>query len=184
MKLEAQIESILLFKNEPVSVKELSATLQRKPDEIKSALASLQEFYKDRGMVIISNGEEYGFGTHPGNSDLIETMQKEELSRELGRAGLETLAIVAYKGPISRREIDQIRGVNSGFILRNLLIRGLVEKVDSITGERSFTYGPTLKLLEYLGVTQREDLPEYNEAFKKMAQFVKEVEEAEQMENA
>lgn len=179
MNLESQLESILLFKNEPVSIKELVSATGEKSEAVKAALQNLQSFYRDRGLVIITNGDEYGFGTSPANSALIEAMQKEELSRELGRAGLETLAIILYKGPISRREIDQIRGVNSGFILRNLLIRGLVEKVDSPTGERSFTYEPTLKLLEYLGVTQRQDLPEFETAFTKMAQFVKETEESE-----
>lgn len=172
MNLESQLESILLFKNEPVSVKELSAATGSKPDEVKEALGNLQGFYRDRGIVIITNGDEYGFGTAPGNSALIEAMQKEELSRELGKAGLETLAIILYKGPVSRREIDQIRGVNSGFILRNLLIRGLIERVDSVAGERSFSYEPTLKLLEHLGVTKRDELPEYAEAFTKMAKFV------------
>lgn len=176
MSLESQLESILLFKNEPVSVKELASATGRKPEEVKAALKSLQAFYKDRGIVIITNGDEYGFGTSPANSALIEAMQKEELSRELGRAGLETLAIVLYKGPISRREIDTIRGVNSGFILRALLIRGLIERVESAAGERSFSYEPTLKLLEYLGVTKREELPEYSEAFTKMAKFVEEAE--------
>ena len=184
MNLESQIESILLFKNEPVSLKELSATLGVSRENLQLAISNLQKEYSTRGIVVVTNGEEISFGTHPENSALIEVMQKEELSRELGRAGLESLAIVLYKGPISRREIDQIRGVNSGFILRNLLIRGLVEKVDSATGERSFTYGPTLKLLEYLGVTNREELPEYNEAFKKMAQFVKEIETSDITENA
>lgn len=179
MNLESQLESILLFKNEPVSVKELSSATNRKPEEVKAALKDLQAFYKERGIVIITNGEEYGFGTNPDNSNLIEVMQKEELSRELGRAGLETLAIILYKGPISRREIDQIRGVNSGFILRNLLIRGLAERVESISGERSFTYAPTLKLLQYLGVTKKEELPEFDDAFRKMAQFVKETEAEE-----
>jgi len=177
--LENQIESILLYKNEPVSLKELSKALETKPEEVKEALVGLQTFYAERGIVIVTNGEEYSFGTHSENSALIETMQKEELSRELGRAGLETLAIVLYKGPISRREIDQIRGVNSGFILRALLIRGLVERSESVVGERSFSYAPTLKLFEYLGVTRKEDLPEYSEAFTKMAQFVKETEESD-----
>ena len=177
--LETQIESILLFKNEPVSTRELAALLNVKTDEVKAALKNLQNFYRERGIVIISNGDEYGFGTHPENSALIEAMQKEELSRELGRAGLETVAIIAYKGPVSRREIDQIRGVNSGFILRNLLIRGLVERTESVAGERSFSYQPTLKLLEYLGVTEREELPEFKEAFSKMTKFMKESEENE-----
>ena len=147
--------------------------LDAKSDEVKSALKSLQNFYKDRGLVIVSNGDEYSLGTHPSNSALIESVQKEELSRELGRAGLETLSVILYRGPISRREIDQIRGVNSGFILRALLIRGLIERTPQASGERSYTYKPTLKLLEYLGVTKIEDLPEYKEAFKKIEEFVK-----------
>lgn len=182
--LESQLESILLFKSEPVSVKELCLATGQKPDEVKAALKNLKEFYKGRGLVIITNGDEYGFGTSPENSTFIEALQKEELSRDLGRAGLETLAIVLYKGPVSRREIDQIRGVNSGFILRTLLIRGLIERVDSVSGERSFSYEPTLKLLEHLGVTEREELPEYAEAFGKMTQFVKEAEEQETQTDA
>lgn len=171
--LESKIEAILFFKNEPVRVVELSNILEVKPDEIKTALKNLQSFYAERGIVLVSNDDEYSFGTHPNNSKLIEAMQKEELSRELGRAGLETLAIILYRGPISRREIDQIRGVNSGFILRALLIRGLVERTESASGERSFTYKPTLKLFEHLGITKKEDLPEYDSAFKKMEDFIK-----------
>ena len=166
--LESQIESILFFKSEPVSLKELSSVLKAKSDEVKSALKNLQQVYQDRGIVVVTDGENYSFGTASKNSELIENLQKEELSRELGRAGLETLAIVLYRGPISRREIDQIRGVNSGFILRNLLIRGLLERTESLSGERSFTYKPTIKLLEHLGVGSREDLPEFANAFKKM----------------
>ena len=169
--LSQQIESILFYKNEPISIKELSTLLKTKPDEIKQALTELQALYGDRGIVLVTDGELYSFGTHPEQSALIEEMQKEELSRELGRAGLETLSVVLYRGPISRREIDQIRGVNSGFILRALLIRGLIERVESVAGERSFTYKPTLKLLQYLGVTRREELPEFETAFQKLEEF-------------
>lgn len=173
-ELEVKIESVLMFKNEPVSAKDLADSLGRSAGEIKEALKNLQEFYQDRGIVIVSEGENFAFGTHPENSNLIENLVKEELSRELGRAGLETLAIVLYRGPVSRREIDHIRGVNSGFILRNLLIRGLIERSDALAGERSYSYKPTLKLIEYLGLKKREDLPEYETAFKKLEEFVKE----------
>jgi segregation and condensation protein B len=175
MDIERQIESLLLFKNEPVTAKEITALIGRQLEEVKSALKNLQDFYKERGIVIVSNGEEYSLGTHPKNSTLIESIQKEELSRELGRAGLETLAVILYRGPISRREIDQIRGVNSGFILRALLIRGLIERTESVAGERSFTYKPTLKLFQHLGVRSQEELPAFDQAFKKMEEFVKEV---------
>ncbi|MDO8424244.1 MAG: hypothetical protein Q7S54_01370, partial [bacterium] len=61
--------------------------------------------------------------------------------------------------------------VNSGFILRSLLVRGLIERTDSLSGERSYSYKPTLKLLEYLGVTRREELPEFESAFRKIEEF-------------
>ncbi|MEK9172012.1 MAG: SMC-Scp complex subunit ScpB, partial [Patescibacteria group bacterium] len=178
MNLESKIEAILFFKNEPVSVVELGKWLGEKPDVVKKALVNLGDSYRGRGVVIISDGEFASFGTHPDASKLIENLQKEELSRELGRASLETLAIVLYKGPISRREIDHIRGVNSSFILRALLIRGLIERTDpSINSgqasiNRSYSYKATLKLLEYLGITCRENLPEYKNAFDKIKEFV------------
>ena len=67
-------------------------------------------------------------GTAPQMSATVETLTKEELMKDLGKAGLETISIILYKGPISRAEIDYIRGVQSNFILRNLLVRGLIEK--------------------------------------------------------
>jgi segregation and condensation protein B len=170
--LEQKIESVLFFKNEPVTLAELAKLVNVEKDEIKKALENLREFYQERGIVLVSDGENVSFGTHPDNSKLIEELQKEEFSRELGRAGLETLAIILYRGPVSRREIDHIRGVNSSFILRALLIRGLIERAE-VAGERSFAYKPTLKLLEHLGATRIEDLPEYGNVFKKIEEFVK-----------
>jgi len=79
----------------------------------------------------------------------------------LGKAGLETLSIILYKAPITRVEIDYLRGVNSNFILRNLLIRGFIEKVVNPGDQRSYLYKPSLDLLSFLGVSKVEDLPEY-----------------------
>ena len=173
MNLESKIEAILFFKNEPVSVAELSKWLGEKPGLVKKAISDIEISYQNRGLVIISDTESVSLGTHPDASKLIESLQKEELSRELGRAGLEALAIVLYSGLVSRREIDHIRGVNSGFILRSLLIRGLIERAEGVSGERSYSYKPTLKLLEYLGITHLENLPEYKNAFNKIEEFVK-----------
>jgi len=172
INLEKQIEAILLFKNEPVTLTELSKMLGESKEVIGETVKNLQNFYKDRGMVVISNEDEIALGTHPEASSLIEKLQKDELSRDLGRAGLETLSIILYKGPISRREIDYIRGVNSSFILRNLLIRGLIERSEGAVGERSFSYKSTLELLRFLGVKNREELPEFETAFKKIEEFV------------
>src|SRR3989344_3155987 len=87
--LEARIEAALLFRNEPVSVSELSKWLGEKPAAVKEALENLRAFYQNRGVAIVFDGESAAFGTHPETSALIETLQKEEFSRELGRAGLE-----------------------------------------------------------------------------------------------
>jgi len=127
---------------------------------------------------LITDGKSISLGTHPALSSLIETLQKEELSRDLGRAGLETLGIILYKGPTSRREIDYIRGVNSVYILRALLIRGLIERADPSTtlgAGRSYSYKVTLKLLEYLGVSRHEDLPEYKSSLGKIEEFTETV---------
>lgn len=172
MNLESRIESILFFKSEPVTLAELSKMLNVTRENVKSAVSNLQKEYNNRGIVLVANDDEVSLGTSPESSEIIEKLQKEEFSRELGRAGLETLAIVLYRGPVARREIDHIRGVNSVFILRALLVRGLVERSES-TG-RSYIYKPTLKLLQHLGVKSREELPEFETAFKKIDEFVKE----------
>ncbi|MDB5266317.1 MAG: scpB [Parcubacteria group bacterium] len=179
MNLEHKIEATLLFKNEPVTVSELSKSLDESPEKIRSAISALQAFYTHRGMVIVTDGEKITLGTNPELSILIEKLQKEEFSRDLGRAGLETLAIVLYKGPVSRREIDYIRGVNSGFIVRNLLVRGLIEKATGETGERSFSYKPTLELFRFLGVQKKEDLPEFSLGFEKLEAFARSEKEEE-----
>jgi hypothetical protein len=104
-------------------------------------------------------------------SSLIKDLTKEELTRDLGKAGLETLSIVLYQGPISRREIDYVRGVNSNFILRNLLVRGLVEKIENPKDQRSFLYRPSFDLLSYLGISRTDDLPEYANVKKELEVF-------------
>ncbi len=161
MNLESNIEAILFFKGEPVTVDYLAKTLQVKPDAVKTALDLLETKLSGRGIVVVRNGDEVGLGTAPDTSAIIEKITKEELTRDLGKAGLETLAIVLYKGPISRKEIDYIRGVNSQFILRNLLMRGLVEKVISPNDQRVFLYTPTIQLVQFMGLQKIEDLPEY-----------------------
>ncbi|OHA89850.1 MAG: SMC-Scp complex subunit ScpB [Candidatus Zambryskibacteria bacterium RIFCSPHIGHO2_01_FULL_44_22b] len=169
MNLESKIEAILFFKNEPVTLTELSKVLKVPREKLQITIDKLQREFGDRGIVLVTNGDEVSLGTHPEVSELIENMQKEELSRDLGRAGLETLAIVLYRGPVTRRDIDNIRGLNSGFTLRALLVRGLIERAES--DGRSHVYKPTIKLLQYLGKTRREELPEFETAFKKIAEF-------------
>lgn len=166
LDISAQIEALLFFKGEPVTVRFLAETLKISEGEVNSALGMLDRSLLGRGVVLMRNDNEVMLGTAPGMGQTIEELVKEELSKDLGRAGLETLAIVLYRGPIARSEINYIRGVNSNHILRALLVRGLIEKIEEASpgterGTRSTIYRPTFELLSYMGVSKVEDLPEY-----------------------
>lgn len=161
LTIESQIEALLFWKAEPISIKKIAAILNKNVDEIKSAVKNLHEQLAGRGITIIEWEDEVTLGTSKDVSELIESLTKEELSKDLGKAGLETLSIVLYQAPISRAEIDYIRGVNSQFILRNLLVRGLVEKVENQKDQRVFLYRPTLELLSHLGISKGSDIPDY-----------------------
>lgn len=160
--LSSQIEAVLFFKAEPLSIKRLAQIFKKDEEEIKKAIAELREDLAGRGLSLVEWEDEVTLGTAKEISNLIETLTKEELVKDLGKAGLETLSIILYQGPISRAEIDYIRGVNSNFILRNLLIRGLIERVDNPKDLRSFLYKPTLELISYLGLSKISDLPDYD----------------------
>lgn len=173
MELPKAISAILFYQAEPMTIKRLADLLKHSEGEVREALIRLEESLEKGGLRLLQNGDEVTLGTMPEASAWIEAMTKEELSRDLSRASLETLSIILYKGPVVRSEIDYIRGVNSTFILRNLLIRGLVERVDNPADKRSFLYKPTFQLLEYMGVSGVGDLPEYEETVMKLAQFIK-----------
>lgn len=162
ISLDAKIEAILFYKSEPISIDALSKILRADKSDIRTSLETLKEKLQGRGITLLLKDDEVLLGTAPEASALIETIIKEELSRDLGKAGLETLSAILYQGPITRAELDYIRGVNSTFILRNLLIRGLIEKIPNPKDQRSFLYRPTFDLLSLLGITRVEDLPEYD----------------------
>ena len=182
MKLQAKIEAILFWKGEPITIKKLSGFLSAPEEEIKTALVELENNLKERGIILVKKDDEVMLGTSAEMGTLIEDLVKEELTKDLGKAGLETLSIVLYKGPIRRSQIDYIRGVNSNFILRNLLIRGLVEKISDPKDQRSFLYRPTFELLSYLGLSKTEDLPEYGSVTEEIKQFVEASEKEEGIE--
>lgn len=171
--LQKQIYALLFWKNEPTSLKNLAQTLKVTEQEIQETLQTLSELIKDQGVVIVQEGDTVTLATHKETAPLIESLEKLELSKELSKSALETLSIVLYKGPIRRSEIDYIRGVNSQFILRHLEIRGLVEKAPSLEDARVFLYGPTLELLAFLGITKRDELPEFDALTKLAETFVK-----------
>lgn len=166
--LTNKIEAILFYLAEPVSVNFLVKTLDESKDNILKAVGELGLSLEKRGIRIVFHNDEVTMVTAPELSGLIEKIIKEERERDLGRAGLETLAIIAYKGPVSKKEIEYIRGVNSQYALRSLLLRGLVEKKESKTDERVVVYTITSDTLRFLGLKHISELPEYAESQKQM----------------
>ena len=162
--LQKQLEAVLFWYGEPVKIKKLAQIFGKNEEEISASLKTLETSLSGRGMVLSFKDDEVALGTSKDASELIEKLTKEELIKDLGRAGLETLSIIIYQGPISRAEIDYIRGVQSNFILRNLSIRGLVERIPNPNDQRSFLYRPTFELLNFLGVSKIEEMPEFEKA--------------------
>ncbi len=159
--LSNQIEALLFWKSEPVSLKELSKMLSVEVDKVSEGLIELEKSLENRGTVLIKKEDTVYLATNSESSELIKKITKEEESAELGKASLETLSIVLYKSPIRRSDIDYIRGVNSSFILRNLLIRGLVDKKTDPKDSRTFVYSPSFELLAHLGITEVGKLPDF-----------------------
>lgn len=163
MTLDNHIEALLFFKGEPVAIKKIASLLKKEESEIEEAIKELEKKLEGRGLTLVYHDRKVMLGTNSKLSGFITELSKDELEKELGKAGLETLSVILYKGPISKKEIDYIRGVNSSYILRNLLIRGLVERDDEIKKRGNF-YKPTIELLTFLNLNKIEDLPEYEKS--------------------
>ncbi len=161
LTLDAKIEGLLFFTAEPLSYKEIANMLGASVPEVKEAVVVLREKNQARGVVVCEREDTVTLGTSPELSTLLEKIRKEELDKELTRATLETLSIILYKNGATRSEIDYIRGVNSSFILRNLSIRGLVEKAVHPTDSRKIVYKPTIEAQNYMGVASISDIPEF-----------------------
>lgn len=167
--LEQKIEALLFYKNEPMEIKKLGKLLNEDEEEVRKALKNLSASFSGRGICLIMTPDEVSLATAPETKDLLGVVAKDEMSREIGKAGLETLSIILYNDGVSRRDIDYIRGVNSTFILRNLAIRGLIEREQDPKDQRVFKYKASLALLAHLGLKTIEELPEFA-VFKKRSE--------------
>lgn len=151
----------LFVTGEPATRAALSKYLELSPEACADAIVRANEQLQALGLSLVDDGKEIELRTNAAVAPLVEKIRKDEYSRDIGKAGIETLAILLYKGPASRSEIDYIRGVNSSHILRSLSMRGLLRRVSHPKDERSFLYEPTTELLAHLGVSKREDLPDF-----------------------
>jgi segregation and condensation protein B len=161
--LKSKIESILFIAARPLTLKRLMEVTESSKEEVLAALDEIAASYTGdaRGVRLLRNGNEVQFSTSPDNSKLVQEYLKDETTGELTKPSLETLTIVAYRGPISKAELEQVRGVNCSLILRNLLMRGLVE-VEGDPHDPSATFRVTMDFIRFLGISGVEELPEYD----------------------
>ncbi|MBI2645411.1 SMC-Scp complex subunit ScpB [Candidatus Uhrbacteria bacterium] len=163
MSLISQIESLLFVSHKPLSMKKISLNLAVSPKEVEECMRVLMEKYQDQeehGILLVRNADQFQFVSSPRNVQIIQEYLKEDISGELTRPAVETLSIIAYRGPLSKSDIEQIRGINCSLILRNLLIRGLIDaKEDNVRMEKM--YNISFDFLRHLGLQSASQLPEY-----------------------
>ena len=166
MSIKSEIESLLFVSSRPLSAKRLAEATGHTKDEVKKALEALAAEYDAReesGVILLRNGDEIQLATAPDHAEMVKAYLKDESFGELTRPALETLTIVGYRGPLTKAELEQLRGVNCSLILRNLMIRGLVETEGGKADDPSApaTYRVTFDFLRYLGIRQMSELPDY-----------------------
>ena len=159
--MEAIIEGLLFVKgNEGLSIKELVELTKVEESIIKETISKLAEEYKNpnRGIKIELLGNKYKLTTKEEHKEYYTNLTLEETTSTLSQSALETLAIIAYNEPISRIDIDEIRGLNSSYIIRKLLLKNLIQEVG-----KPRLYGVTNDFLDYFGLSTIDDLPALND---------------------
>ncbi len=180
---EAQIESLLFAYGEAMSVAALARALGISEAETREALSVMDQEYQinpGRGLCLVRHDDMWQLGTKPDHLAMIETVVKQDFEQELSGASLETLSIILYRAPVARADVDAIRGVNSSFIIRNLLMRGLIEREHDAKGHHVFLYKPSLALLQLLGITGADQLPDFEALSKKFETLVEDTKTQEQ----
>lgn len=149
-----------------MELKRLATVMGYTVNDVKKAAEELHDVLSGHGLTLIETEDELELRTAPEAADSVKKLREGELSKDLGKAGLEALAIILYRGSVTRSEIDWIRGVNSAQTVRSLMLRGLVERTEDPTDKRRFRYKPTTDALAHLGVAKVSDLPRYAELSK------------------
>jgi segregation and condensation protein B len=163
MNLAQKIESYLFVSGSRMSTTQLAHVFSVSTHEIQEALQELTTMFDGHGIMLVRDGDEYTLGTLPTSDEWFADIRKKELSTPLSKGAHETLAIILYQGSATKPEIDYIRGVNSQFMLRNLLIRGLIEKFSDSTDKRITRYRPSIDTFKKLGITASNQLPNHDE---------------------
>lgn len=158
-ELGAMVEALLLVATEPPTLDELAAGAEVPRDEIERALTWLEQ-QDDRGWIVQRHGRRIHLATAPRFADKVRLFLGLDREAKLSSASLETLALVAYQQPITRAEIESVRGVDSSGVLAKLHARGLVEPVARLaTVGNPIQYGTTAEFLNHFGLRSLADLP-------------------------
>jgi segregation and condensation protein B len=162
--IEAALEALLFSAPGPVTLQQMAAALNLPGEQIKGGLQRLDEDYQARrGLRLQEHAGKYQLTTAPELAGLIETFLGLEATSRLSRAALETLAIIAYQQPVTRPQMDSIRGVNSDGVVKSLLTKGLIEEGGRADGPgRPILYGTTEEFLQHFGLSSLNELPPLN----------------------
>lgn len=162
MNPTAIIESILFVASKPMTLKALTKASSLSSEEVTAAIDVLTHTYEEReaGITIAKTGETVQLVTTPAVSSYVAAFREKDYTGELTKAQLETLTVIAYQQPITRPEIEEIRGVNCSVILRTLQVRGLITERNSDDAILP-VFELTVESLRALGISTVADLPEY-----------------------
>ncbi len=162
-QLKSILESLLFVSGEPIKISKLSKIAEAPKPEAENALMILAGEYESgkRGLAIIRKEDEVQMVSNPDNANFAKLLVESELQESLSNAALEVISIIAYRGPVTRAQIESIRGVNSSFTLRNLLIRGLIDRIENPKDARGYIYSVSFDFLKHLGLDSINKLPDY-----------------------
>ncbi len=161
-----ELEALLFHYGEAIETKKVAKILKLKEGEASELINFFENKLKEnseRGLTLLRQGDKVQLATRPEFQNINKELIKEEFREELSPASLETLSIVAYLGPVPRATVDFVRGVNSSFILRSLLMRGLIERETNPERKSVYNYKVSFDFLRYIGLNRQEELPEYDE---------------------
>ncbi|TSC82217.1 MAG: Transcriptional regulator [Parcubacteria group bacterium Gr01-1014_20] len=159
----AELEALLFIHGEPIEVDKVEKILGLVGGEGETLVNQLSEELKvgGRGLRLVFDGEKVQMVTKPEFAKILEDFVKEELSADLTPAGLEALSIISYLGPISRSRLEYLRGVNSMFTLRSLMLRGLIARAQDPKRANAYLYRASFDLFKHLGIGGSKDLSGY-----------------------
>jgi len=162
LSLAAKIEAMLFVAPEPATVQQLAAALEVRTDLVDAALKELDQSLAGRGLRLQRHAGRVQMTTAPELAPLVERFLGLEATTRLSRAALETLAIVAYRQPVTRPQIDSIRGINSDSMMRSLLNKGLIQESGRTEGPgRPIIYSTSAEFLQHFGMDSLAALPPF-----------------------